>query len=909
MSQDDRKKQSIEVPASDPDENLTPEEKEKRDREKDKDKMQELHRKESQFVETDAKKNEKDDDELSLEDQKLKELLEELVEKITDKTLTEELRKNALEALRAEIRQSTTSMTSVPKPLKFLRPHYDTLKTFYDGMAAHSNKIFMADVLSVLAMTMAKENTRESLTYKLLGNRRDLGDWGHEYVRHLAGEIGEEYNDRVEKEKPYEDLVELVRDIIPFDMTHNAETDAVDLLIEVDLLDIISPYINADNSKRVCSYIAACAEYAPDSEEKDKMMRIVYNGYLNSKDFVNAARIALKLNDKELIVKTLETTKDDRVMMKQVCFVLGASRFITEEYENDDDLMAILGNRTLNQYYKVLAKELDVLAPKSPEDIYKSHLTEGARGGAKLDNAKQNLASSFVTAFVNAGFGTDTLITTENSDWIYKNKEHNMLSATAALGMIMLWDTDNGFSALDKYSFSAQSFIKAGSLLGTGIMCSGVKSEMDAALGLLGEHLESKDANMKTAAIMGLAFAYAGSNSQDVREQLVPLLVDGSQSMEVVSLTALALGMVHVGSADDEISGTIIEMFMDRSETDLKDSSAKLMCLGLGLLFLNRGEACEAALLAVSAIEKPISAFLKHTIEVCAYFGTGNVLQIQKLLSVCGEHIEDENKNAHQSVAVLGIAGLAIAEPLGEQMVLRSFDHLLQYGEINIRRAVPLALALLSVSNPQLPVMDTLSKLSHDSDEFVSQNAILALGFIGAGTNNSRIANLLRTLAGYYSKEANHLFLIRIAQGLLHMGKGLVTLRPYHSDHLLLSNIAAAGLLTVLFASLDMNNNLLGKRHYLLYSLVLGARPRSLITVDEELKFVPVKVRVGQGIDTVGVAGRPKTITGFQSHTTPVLIAHGERAELASDEYIALSPVLEGVVIVRKNPDAQPEEQ
>jgi hypothetical protein len=33
---------------------------------------------------------------------------------------------------------------------------------------------------------------------------------------------------------------------------------------------------------------------------------------------------------------------------------------------------------------------------------------------------------------------------------------------------------------------------------------------------------------------------------------------------------------------------------------------------------------------------------------------------------------------------------------------------------------VPLALAILSVSNPQLPIMDTLSKLSHDGDEQVS---------------------------------------------------------------------------------------------------------------------------------------------------------------------------------------------
>jgi len=42
----------------------------------------------------------------------------------------------------------------------------------------------------------------------------------------------------------------------------------------------------------------------------------------------------------------------------------------------------------------------------------------------------------------------------------------------------------------------------------------------------------------------------------------------------------------------------------------------------------------------------------------------------------------------------------------------------------------------------------------------------MALGLIGAGTNNSRLAGLLRNLASYYGRDssyANHLFLIRIA--------------------------------------------------------------------------------------------------------------------------------------------------
>lgn len=50
--------------------------------------------------------------------------------------------------------------------------------------------------------------------------------------------------------------------------------------------------------------------------------------------------------------------------------------------------------------------------------------------------------------------------------------------------------------------------------------------------------------------------------------------------------------------------------------------------------------------------------------------------------------------------------------------------------------------------------------------------------------------------------------------------------------------------------------------------------------------MLPVPVRVGQAVDTVAQAGRPKTITGFQTHTTPVLLSVGERAELGTEKYI-----------------------
>jgi len=127
----------------------------------------------------------------------------------------------------------------------------------------------------------------------------------------------------------------------------------------------------------------------------------------------------------------------------------------------------------------------------------------------------------------------------------------------------------------------------------------------------------------------------------------------------------------------------------------------------------------------------------------------------------------------------------------------------MHFGEPMIRKAVPLAIGLLYASNPQLTVFETLSRYSHDSDLDVAANAIFAMGLVGAGTNNARLAQLLRGLASYYHREANCLFMVRIAQGMLHMGKGTMTLNPYHTDRQVLSRITMAGLLPVLVSMLD----------------------------------------------------------------------------------------------------------
>ena len=140
-------------------------------------------------------------------------------------------------------------------------------------------------------------------------------------------------------------------------------------------------------------------------------------------------------------------------------------------------------------------------------------------------------------------------------------------------------------------------------------------------------------------------------------------------------------------------------------------------------------------------------------------------------------------------------------------MALRTMDHLTNTEKF-LYRGVPIAIAMLHISDPDYSVIDILSKLTHDQDAEVAMSAIFGLGLVGAGTNNSRVAGLLRQLSSFYHKEANHLFVVRIAQGLLHMGKGLVTISPDHSDKLLTSAPALAALVVCAHMCLDIKNTL-----------------------------------------------------------------------------------------------------
>lgn len=852
------------------------------------------------------------EEELSEEDQNLKSELEMLVARLQESDTS--LYIPALDAIKDFIKTSTSSMTAVPKPLKFLRPHYEDLTKTFEQWPEGMDKEHLADVLSVLGMTQGDEEKLDTLKYRLLAPSKDLGSWGHEYVRHLALEIGQDYQRRMTDDEDAQDLVELARTLVPYFLSHNAEADAVDILSELERIQEIPQYLDENTYPRVCLYMVSMVNLLTYPEDQ-QFLSTAHDIYKSYNKLPQAMVLAIRLNDTDLIHQDFEST-EDLALKKQMALLVARQQIWLEPSsgaETDNELVACLSSTKLPDYFKTLAKELNILEPKMPEEIYKSHLESTRTAGmTNLDSARHNLASAFVNAFTNAGFGNDKMMLVESDEktsWVWKTKDDGMMATTASMGMLLQWASTDGLEKINPFLYAEYEQIKAGAALAVGIMNSGVRDETDSSLSLLGseESLGAKSVQMRMASIMGLGLAYANTNREDLLELLLPIVEDTSLDMQLSAMAALSLGLAFVGSSNDRVSEAIITTLLDEErQKQLKDKWTRFMSLGLALLFFGRQEEVEVILETLKAIDHPMAKPAAVLAEVCAWAGTGTVLKLQELLHLCNEHIEDgDDKKGDeliQTYAVLGLSLISMGEEVGQEMVLRQFGHLMHYGEANIRKAVPLAMGLISPSNPQMKVYDTLSRYTHDNDNDVAINAIFAMGLLGAGTNNARLAQLLRQLASYYHRDQNSLFMVRIAQGLLHMGKGTQSINPFHTDRQILSRVAAAGLLTVLVAMIDAKSFILSDSHYLLYFMVTAMHPRFLVTLDEDLKPLQVNVRVGQAVDVVGQAGRPKTITGWQTQSTPVLLAYGERAELEDEQYISLASNLEGLVILRKNP-------
>lgn len=540
------------------------------------------------------------------------------------------------------------------------------------------------------------------------------------------------------------DLLALAARIVPYNMAHNAEAEAVDLLLETGRLKTLpsSGFIDKRNVARVCLYLVRCADYTGDEEERIEILSVAYALYLQQARHADAMRVALRMADKGRVLRAFRACRDKGVRL-QLGFLLGQHGFRAvghgadeedEEGDGDDDMIGVVGNDdelggqgssqalmddgnsaasgggskglaspglepppltiTLSKvesltfgagvlddkqageledevkdaigncmrhkHYRALAQEVGVDEPKSSEQVYKTKLTDESRLASRvreeqvrLDSARANLAASYVSGFVNLALGRDKVITEKDDhgrEWWQRQKGNGMTAAAGAHALLHLWDYE-ALNEAERFTNATDAEVRAGGVLGYGIIPCCVASEDDASIGMLDEYIAGEAAASKSHAercsgLQALGLAYAGTGRMDVAEMLLPYVEDLGTDMknrldcDLVCNAAFSLGMVMAGTADDDTSNALQTILLEPPEPLLEHPLRRHLAAALGLVYMQRGVAAEDALeiMAAAGQESPLGREAALLLRACAFAGTGDVLQVQRMLHACAEH-------------------------------------------------------------------------------------------------------------------------------------------------------------------------------------------------------------------------------------------------------------------------------
>lgn len=868
---------------------------------------------------------------------------------------------------------TATGFASIPDILKVLMLFENELKRIYENKRNDCVKKILADIISYTCSGHSSEIKGQIVKYYMLGSKNLISQYGMSYVRNLVKDVVEIWKNSPKDNK--QTLLKLIHECSIYFIRQNSEIEACDLLIEVEQLPMLETIIHdEDLCEKVCQYLIVSSLYVDETESQN----ILYTSlslYLDHKLYTEALFVAIQMQSKEIIVRIFLLCPD-LLIRRQMALILArhnisftdddefSSRLRNSIADDDQPLLDALSNHRLSQEFLLVAKQLDLLQPKAPHDIVHKDLNRRNRKKQPMlptYNQQSVLGTSFMNCFINAAFGTDKLVLT-GTDWIGRHKDLCRMTATATMGLLCLWDMQNGLLKIDRFLRFRDENIKAGALMAFGLINTTIKSDYEPAYLLLKNYIMNRSQSIRIGSIAGLAMAYLGTNHGEVIKSILdPMMANNSSSdrnqqwQHPLELSAIACGLIAHSTGNMLIINRLIEI-MDKNIDKMKlaDSSTRDLIHAIGLVVMFRRkdlptlidlinqrfntpqrEASTTSISTTTSTRSSLGKYLSLCVQICAYIGSSNILKIQYLLRNCSPIITDEltkkkdesndekckkeneknDKNNRkndaatitdneliQMLSIIGIGLVSISDQLNSEMVFQTFIRFLKLGSVRIKSSVLIAIALTNLSDPKMNVIELLHKYCHFTDENVAINAILALGFVCAGTNHSRVSRMLTELDAFNRDKVNRLFAIKVAQGLLYMGKGVLTLSPQMETPQLLRQSSLASIMSFMFRLfVDPVNDLIQRHHYYLLFIAGSIRPKFLVTLDTKMNSIAIPVRVGQSMDTIGVAGwKPRAITAFGTFTTPVLLNRNERAELATDLFRPLSSHLEGFVLVEK---------
>ncbi|OTF72916.1 hypothetical protein BLA29_004597, partial [Euroglyphus maynei] len=379
------------------------------------------------------------------------------------------------------------------------------LKRIYDCKRNDRVKQILADIISYTCSGNSTEMKGQIVKYYMLGTKNLITRYGMSYVRNLAKDLIELWKNSSNDDR--KTLLNLIRECSVYFIRQNAEIEACDLLLEVEQLTMLETIIHGqkDLCEKICQYLIASSLYI-DETESQNILYTAFSLYLDHRLYIEALFVAILMQNKAIIVKIFLLCPNS-LLRRQMALILARHNisFIDDdEFSNrlrnsiaDDQLLLdALSNHRLSQEFLLVAKQLDLLQPKAPHEIIPKGTKIERRRNRRLKgqqllptyNKQSVLGTSFMNCFINAAFGTDKLIF-GGADWINRHKDLYRMTATATMGILCLWDTQNGLLKVDRFLRNRDENIKAGALMAFGLINTTIKSEYQPAYKLLKDYI------------------------------------------------------------------------------------------------------------------------------------------------------------------------------------------------------------------------------------------------------------------------------------------------------------------------------------------------------------------------------------------------------------------------------------
>eukprot|EP00088_Acartia_fossae_P017208 TRINITY_DN19748_c0_g1_i1.p1 TRINITY_DN19748_c0_g1~~TRINITY_DN19748_c0_g1_i1.p1 ORF type:complete len:251 (+),score=-4.91 TRINITY_DN19748_c0_g1_i1:2-754(+) len=220
---------------------------------------------------------------------------------------------------------------------------------------------------------------------------------------------------------------------------------------------------------------------------------------------------------------------------------------------------------------------------------------------------------------------------------------------------------------------------------------------------------------------------------------------------------------------------------------------------------------------------------------------------------------------------------MAVLENDKEMMTRLIFTLSVQYTfQVSEYSAV---IGMLYLSDPRPEAISFLLKYCNLDEEYPNNIvvcSIISLGLIGFGTNNSRISDALKYLL-YASFESDACIpaAIRIAQGMLHFGRGLFMLQRDEKIYLKLYDF---------FRIICDDSSKLKDLPtiFRIFEIINLATPKWIVGVNENGEWVnDIKIRIGKENGDIGKS----RISGGLIGKTPVIKNYTEEAEIADERF------------------------